>query len=130
MKICFPVSTLEKITLDHQVYNHFGSAPGFVVVDTDTNSVGAIVNRDQEHAHGTCSPMRALAGQEVDAVVVGGIGKGALMGLLSAGLKVYQGREVSIGEHLLLLERNQLPLLQPGQVCGGHDQDKGCGCAH
>ena len=35
MKICFPVQNDNGI--ESTVYNHFGSAPVFVVFDTDTN---------------------------------------------------------------------------------------------
>jgi predicted Fe-Mo cluster-binding NifX family protein len=134
MKICFPVPVSGTNNLESQVFGHFGSAPGFVIVDTTTRSICDVINRDQQHAHGACSPLRALGGQEVDAVVVGGIGNGALMGLLNAGLKVYQSRGGTIGENLALLESNHLPLLQPEQVCGGHGgghgNGHGCGCAH
>ena len=37
MKICFPVQNDNGI--ESAVYNHFGSAPVFVVFDTDTNSI-------------------------------------------------------------------------------------------
>ena len=78
MKICFPVQNDNGI--ESTVYNHFGSAPAFVVIDTDTNNVTSINNRDQHHSHGACNPMKALDNQEIDAIVVGGIGAGALTG--------------------------------------------------
>lgn len=130
MKVCFPVSAPGSNPLESRVYGHFGSAPGFVIVDSATRVICDVVNRDQTHAHGACNPLRALGGQMVDAVVVGGIGTGALMGLLRAGVKVYQSQAGTIDTNLTLLERNQLSLLQPEQVCGGHDQGQGCGCAH
>ncbi len=37
MKICFPVQ--ENEGLGSRVYNHFGSAPMFIVVDTETDNV-------------------------------------------------------------------------------------------
>jgi predicted Fe-Mo cluster-binding NifX family protein len=136
MKVCFPVPASGSNNLESQVYGHFGSAPGFVIVDTATRTICDVINRDQQHAHGACNPLRALGGQKVNAVVVGGIGNGALMGLLSAGLKVYQSQGRTIGENLALLEGNHLALLQPEQVCGGHGDGHGhgnghgCGCAH
>jgi predicted Fe-Mo cluster-binding NifX family protein len=130
MKICFPVPVSGSNNLESQVYGHFGSAPGFVIVDTTTRTICDVINRDQQHAHGACNPLRALGGQDVDAIVVGGIGNGALMGLLSAGIKVYRGQGGSIGENLVLLESNHLPLMQLEQVCGGHGNGHGCGCAH
>ena len=57
MKICFPVQ--QNNGLDSAVYNHFGSAPVFVVVDTHSNNIASIDNRDQHHVHGACNPMKA-----------------------------------------------------------------------
>ncbi len=35
MKICFPTMNLEG--LESRVYEHFGSAPGFVIVDSEVD---------------------------------------------------------------------------------------------
>ena len=40
-----------------------------------------------------CNPIKALSGEVVDAVVVGGIGKGAIIKLNSMGIKVYKAIE-------------------------------------
>jgi len=76
MKVCFPV--MENEGLESRVFGHFGSAPQFVVVDTVTSEMTAINNSDQIHEHGACNPVAGLGGHEVDAIVVGGIGAGAL----------------------------------------------------
>lgn len=39
MKICFPVQ--QDKGMESAVYHHFGSAPLFVVVDTDTNNISS-----------------------------------------------------------------------------------------
>ena len=80
MKICFPAEIIQG--MNSTVYGHFGSAPGFVIVDTESMSLTEIQNGDQHHAHGMCQPLKALGGKEVDAVVVAAIGMGALMGSL------------------------------------------------
>jgi len=124
MKICFPVE--ENQGLESSVFGHFGSAPAFVVVDTETRDVREIVNRDLHHAHGACSPIKALGGQQADAIVVGGIGAGALLGLNRAGLKVYRALGDTIAENLACMAHAELPELTSEQVCGGH----GHGCGH
>jgi predicted Fe-Mo cluster-binding NifX family protein len=123
MKICFPVE--QNIGLDSPVYGHFGSAPLFLVVDSETREVTQVLNRDLHHAHGACSPLKALGGQEAEAIVVGGIGAGALMGLNRAGLKVYRALGVTIADNLTCLAQVELPELTPDQVCGG--RSGGCG---
>jgi predicted Fe-Mo cluster-binding NifX family protein len=124
MKVCFPVQ--ENHGLDSQVFGHFGSAPGFVVVDMVTSETTSINNSDKVHQHGACNPVAGLAGHQVDAVVVGGIGGGALHKLNSAGLRVFQAREGTIAENIALFKANELPEYQPGHTCGGHGHSHGC----
>jgi hypothetical protein len=62
MKICFPTENLKG--LDSIVYGHFGSAPGFVIVDTESTDIEEIKNGDLHHAHGMCQPLKALGGLE------------------------------------------------------------------
>lgn len=126
MKICFPVEQSEG--MQSKVYGHFGSAPIFVVVDTALQTVSEIVNRDQHHQHGACSPIKALGGADVDAIVVGGIGAGALMRLQEAGLQVFRAGAYTIADNIVLMQQGLLSTLQPHQVCGGHAH--GGGCAH
>ncbi len=124
MKICFPVQNDNGI--ESTVYNHFGSAPVFVVVDTDTNSVASISNRDQHHTHGSCNPMKALDNQKVDALVVGGIGAGALTRLNQMGITVHRSQGETIRENLSMFQDKRLPVLTVQGCCGGHSNDGGC----
>jgi len=124
MKICFPVQTDEGI--ESTVFNHFGSAPFFVVVDTDTNALSTINNRDQHHSHGACNPMKALDNQKVDAIVVGGIGAGALSRLNQMGIVVHHSAAATIRENIALFGSQQLPALTLQGCCGGHSKDGGC----
>ncbi len=72
MKVCFAVEKNDGI--NSAVYGHFGSAPLFIVVDTNQKVATPVINKDVGHAHGACNPLRSIGGQPVDAVVVGGIG--------------------------------------------------------
>jgi predicted Fe-Mo cluster-binding NifX family protein len=123
MKIGFAVQRDEG--LESQVYNHFGSAPMFVVVETGAAEVQTIHNQDMNHSHGACSPMKALGGQQIDALVVGGIGGGALMRLNAMGVKVYAAEAQTIRENLDLLSRNRLSQLSMQNACQAHEG--GCG---
>jgi predicted Fe-Mo cluster-binding NifX family protein len=128
MKVCFPVA--QNHGLESRVFNHFGSAPMFLIVETESRSVAEVVNRDLGHQHGACRPLRALGGQAVEAIAVGGIGAGALAGLMQAGLKVYQAHPGTIADNLERFGRNELPELSQQQVCGGHGHGHGHGCPH
>jgi predicted Fe-Mo cluster-binding NifX family protein len=124
MKIAFPVQ--DDRGMESQVYSHFGSAQLFVMVDIDKNQVETVVNQDMGHEHDQCKPLDALGGQLVDAVVVGGIGGGALRTLNSAGVKVYRAVEGSIQENLELATRGVLPEFTMEYTCAGHGTQGEC----
>lgn len=124
MRIAFPVQ--DDIGIESAVYNHFGSAPVFVIVDPETSTVVSVPNRDRQHAHGGCNPMRALDDQQVDAVVVGGIGAGALAGLNRMGIKVHRSLAATVRENLALFGAGDLAVIGAYGTCAGHGADGGC----
>lgn len=126
MKVCFPVK--DSPSLESEVHGHFGSAPSFVLVDTDTHDLKVITNADQHHAHGMCSPIRALGGHDIDCVVVGGIGGGALMKLNQSGIKVYKAAAGTVRENLALITAGSLLVFAQKHVCKGHAD--GSACSH
>jgi predicted Fe-Mo cluster-binding NifX family protein len=125
MKVCFPVLKAEG--LESEVYGHFGSAPVFIVVDTENNNVTSINNSDQHHVHGACNPLKAVNNQKVDAVVVGGIGGGALTRLNQLGIKVFQAQAQTVRENIQMLKDQNLPELTLQHTCAGHGHSSGCG---
>lgn len=125
MKVCFPTTTLEG--LESQVYGHFGSAPGFIIVDADTLQVEEIANGDLHHAHGMCQPLLALGGRQVDGVVVGGIGLGALMKLQAQGVRVFRALQGTVQENLDLMGKGMMPEFTAEHTCAGHGHSGGCG---
>lgn len=125
MLIAFP--TTEDRGDQSLVHGHFGTAPLFILLDTESGDLRPLVNADANHTHGQCQPIKALQGVKVDAVVVGGIGKGALMRLNESGVTVYRGVEGSIRENAGLLAEGRLPMFTANQTCGGH---AGHECAH
>ncbi|MBU3979789.1 MAG: diguanylate cyclase [Proteobacteria bacterium] len=124
MKIAFPINN--DLGTDSQVFNHFGSAKLFIVVETEHGEFELVVNEDRDHQHGHCQPLSALGGNSVDAVVVGGIGGGALKKLMSAGIIVYRAVEGSVQENLELIQKSRLPQFTLDQTCAGHSISGGC----
>jgi predicted Fe-Mo cluster-binding NifX family protein len=124
MKVCFPVQKDEGI--QSQVNDHFGSAPVFIVVDTEEKGVQRVDNRDLHHVHGACNPVMALGGQKVDALIVGGIGGGALMKLNAMGVKVYEAGTRTVKDNLDLLRDKKLQELAMDHSCRAHEG----GCGH
>jgi ArsR family transcriptional regulator len=124
MKICFPVDSDQG--LNSEIFGHFGSAPLFVVYDTDEKSVHTINNQDLGHVHGMCNPLKALNGKRVDHIIVGGIGAGAINKLNEMGIKVYKASKGSIQDNISLFEQQALSEMTVHQACGGHIG----GCGH
>lgn len=118
MKIAFPVQADQG--LNSTIFGHFGSAPLFIILNNQDETLESIGNNDAHHVHGQCQPIKALGGSRVDMVVVGGIGAGALMKLQSQGIRVFRAIEGSIKDNLTLLQSGKLPEFSTNMTCGGH----------
>jgi predicted Fe-Mo cluster-binding NifX family protein len=118
MKIGFAVQVNEGI--ESKIYDHFGSAPAFIIVDTDGKKVLTINNQDLHHVHGACNPVLVLDGKSVDAMVVGGIGSGAITKLNAMGVKVYAAAAPTVKENLVLLSQDELEELTVYNACRAH----------
>ena len=125
MKICIPVK--ENKGFESVPYNHFGSAPFFLVVDTETNEIKAINNGDLNHEHGKCQPIKAIGGADIDVVLVLGIGAGAINKLNSLGKKVFKAENTSLKENVNLFMENKLIEFNPANSCAGHTSGHSCG---
>lgn len=123
MKLCIPVTRNQG--LDSPVCAHFGAAPLFLVVDTESGDCRAVANGNQHHAHGQCSPLAALAGERFDAMAVGGIGMGALGKLQAAGVRVYLAGQATAAATVAALKRGELAEVDPGSACNHHGQGHG-----
>ncbi len=124
MKVGFAVQLNEG--MESRVYDHFGSAPAFIIVDTEGKEVSTVNNKDLHHVHGACNPVMALDGKSVDAMVVGGIGAGALVKLNASGIKVYGAGALTVKENLALLREDKLQELSAYNACRAHQG----GCGH
>ena len=124
MKLCIPIA--ENHALNSIVYGHFGSAPFFLLVDSETLAVEPLNNHDEHHVHGACNPLKALAGRTVDAVIVGGIGAGAIRGLRSAGIAVFQSPPQTVAAVVAQFNAGELPELDVQHACGGHAAGVSC----
>ena len=125
MNICIPVK--EDKGLSSEVNPHFGSAPVFLIVDTESGGARAIPNRNAHHGHGRCQPLASLAGERIDAIVVGGIGMGALSKLQAAGLEVFLSDGGSVSDTISAWKSGALRPVTPAMACGRHGQGHGFG---
>ncbi len=118
MNVCIPVNDVRG--LESPVCAHFGSAPAFLIVDTDTRGFEPVENLNLHHGHGACNPLSALSGKAVDAVIVGGIGAGAVSRLRGAGLKVYQAQGGTVSETIEYFLAGRLVELDESTACAQH----------
>ena len=118
MRVGFAVQVDEG--LESAVYDHFGSAPAFIIVDTEQEKIATVNNSNMNHVHGACNPVAALGGNQIDALIVGGIGAGAIMKLNAMGIKIYRAGAASVRENVGLLKGNYLREITANESCGGH----------
>lgn len=87
MKICIPTENANDPNA--AIYGHFGSAPFFIVFDTEDKNVFVIENNNSHHEHGQCNPVGLLQINGINAIICKGIGPRAIQLMNSQGIKVY-----------------------------------------
>lgn len=107
---------------DDVVYGHFGSAPYFTLYNSDTDEIQVIENRNAEHEHGSCHPMKNLAKFKIDAVICAGMGMRAIYALNSEGIKIYSSESKPVSEVLEKIKAGLLVEMDPSRACPGHGQ--------
>ncbi|UCH83263.1 MAG: NifB/NifX family molybdenum-iron cluster-binding protein [Candidatus Latescibacterota bacterium] len=118
MKICIP--TMDSNGLESRTHGHFGSAPFFAVVDTDTGNVDIEANAGRRHRHGQCDPASHVDTLNVDAVVCHGMGKRALASLHRGNIDVLIASGETVGDILAEARGGTLQRLTVKEACGGH----------
>jgi predicted Fe-Mo cluster-binding NifX family protein len=102
---------------------HFGRSACFTLVDiTPGGEVGSIeVLENAPHTEGGCmAPVLVLAENNVDAIVVQGIGGRPLMGFNEVGIAVLQGVGAQVSESIDALLDGGLPQFTAEHACGHH----------
>jgi predicted Fe-Mo cluster-binding NifX family protein len=109
------------------VSGHFGHTPYFVVAElADGQIVSSRLVTSPGHGQGCTMP--AFVGSfGVRAIIVGGIGAGAVNGLRAQGIEVAAGATGNAGAALRSYASGTLPRVEPG--CGGHG-GHGHNCGH
>lgn len=125
--VCIPIAIDHG--LDSKLLNHFGSAPLFAIVDVAARTMTTLDN-SAAHGHGGCAPVEAIVAQHVEAVIVGGIGGGAIRRLGSYGIPVYQGRPGPISALVDDYAKGLLATWDPADGCAAHGSGHGHGRGH
>ena len=101
---------------------HFGHCDVFTLVDVEKGEIKNVsILQNQGHVQGGCMvPVNLLAGHNVNALIVGGIGMRPLMGFKQVGIDVYHdGERPEIKPVVEDLIAGKLKQIADDQVCGG-----------
>ncbi len=108
--------------LDGQRAGHFGHCDVFTLVDVKDGEIKNVTTISNiSHVQGGCMvPVNLLADNQVNALIVGGIGMRPLMGFKQVGIDVYHdATRPEIRPVVEDLIKGKLPLIEDNQVCGG-----------
>jgi len=100
--------------------DHFGSAPFFTFVDTESGSVETQRNGGAHHVHGACKPLDFLGKRPVDAILCRGLGQRAFGRLQDAGIDVFVTLEKDVGSTVEAFTEGRLRQLTSEEACHGH----------
>jgi len=120
MKICIP--SRDHRGLSSEVFDHFGSAPWFTIVDTEDGKVRTVRNPNCHRDEGSCHHVDILRKAGVTAVVSSGIGRRAWEGLDAAGIRVFSASFSKVGELVEAVKSGGATLLDLSETCAEHGQ--------
>ena len=118
MNICVP--TMDGRGKEGMPSDHFGSAPYFTFVNTETGEYDAVRNGGSSHVHGACQPSKFLGTRPVDAIVCRGLGRRAFSRLANEGIQVFVTLEKDVEETVAALKDGRLRSLSSEEACQGH----------
>ncbi|MBW1787219.1 MAG: NifB/NifX family molybdenum-iron cluster-binding protein [Deltaproteobacteria bacterium] len=108
--------------LEGERSGHFGHCDVFTLVDVEQGEIKSVSTLpNQAHVQGGCMvPVNLLAENDVNALIVGGIGMRPLMGFKQVGIDVYYDvTRPQIRPVVEDLIAGKLPVIGDDQVCGG-----------
>ncbi|MBN1328204.1 MAG: NifB/NifX family molybdenum-iron cluster-binding protein [Candidatus Heimdallarchaeota archaeon] len=114
MKIAFPV--MDDKGLDAVIADHFGRAPLYTVVDTETNNVSVLQNTG-EHFGGQYSAPESLKQSHINVLICKGLGRKAIDLFNQLKIGVYLTQEIIVRDALKLYNNNKLSLATETDGC-------------
>lgn len=124
MLLCIP--SRDDGTLEAPTSPHFGRAPNYSLVETETGHA-EVIDNDGHHHGGRRSPPKIVAETGADVLLCSNLGQKAVERFDAMDIEVYCGVEGSVSEAIEQFEADDLEVVTPdGSHCGGHeDHDDG-----
>ncbi len=113
--------------LDSTRSGHFGHCDVFTLIDVENGKVTKVSTvKNGGHVQGGCMvPVNLLASNNVNALIVGGIGMRPLMGFRQVGIDVYHDDQRHVARPVVEdLIAGKLSMIKDDQVCGGSGMDQ------
>ncbi|MFH1722185.1 MAG: NifB/NifX family molybdenum-iron cluster-binding protein [Candidatus Altiarchaeota archaeon] len=117
MKIAIP--TMGKNGFKEEVCPHFGRAPLYAIIDSETNEIEFIENVS-EHFGGTGKPPDVIGNAGANIVLCAGMGHRAMMMFEERGIEVYCGAEGPIDIALKSFKDGKLQKASESTACKDH----------
>jgi predicted Fe-Mo cluster-binding NifX family protein len=123
MKVCIP--TMEKGGMDDELSEHFGGAPTFTIIDTETKDV-KIVQNQSDHFGGAGKPPEHIENLGAKVVICRGIGPKAMIMLRDFGIDVYIGSTGNANNAFEMWSSGKLEKASIQNACQGHGHEHHC----
>lgn len=117
MKIAIPTKDNQK--LDATVYEHFGKAPFYTIVDTETDVIRTESNKAQ-HFDGSARPAEVMAKSDIDIVLCASLGRKAVSLFQDGGIAIFSGAQSKVRDALKAHRKGQLQPATEANACWGH----------
>lgn len=117
MRLAIP--TADGKGLKDQVSEHFGRAPTFTIVDTETSQV-EIIDNVSEHFGGMGKAPTIVSDAKVDAIFCSGIGPRAIGMFEEMGIRVFVGAAGSVDSVIQAFKAGRLSEATDKNACAEH----------
>ncbi|MHA1156867.1 MAG: NifB/NifX family molybdenum-iron cluster-binding protein [Candidatus Heimdallarchaeota archaeon] len=121
MKIAFPVMDDKK--LDAAIADHFGRAPLYTVVDTETNSVSILENIG-EHFGGQHSAPVTLQNSKINVLICKALGRKAISLFNEIGIGVFITQSLLVKDALESYNKGTLTQASETDGCAGSSKSR------
>lgn len=128
MKIAFPI--IDNNGLDSRIDEHFGTAPNFLIVDTDTLTFKMQKNQKLLEDAVKCKTSVFEKKEKIDAVITKCMGDGSQRSLSKENIQIFQAVKETVNENLALLKKNELKPFHIFDICQNKKNKKEDGCGH
>ncbi len=126
MRLCVPTHGDEG--RHARVSGHFGRAPWFTVIDTESGVATPVANTPDPD--GRCFPLDTLLASGIEAVACHHLGRGALERLQARGVRVLQTQALTVAGVIEEMRLVEPIVMDVEKSCSGHGGGRNQGHGH